>query len=367
MKFLHSHSLRFLTSLSVTVTFTAELIAQNRPKAHAPAEPSIFESYSLYAGLVAIAVLVGIAVKLRKKNAVEAKTLGLVPDDGIKLTYKGKDHAKKRKAALEKDPEPDPQPAWQAPAKAGFPALPISTFVRLPRTNPFLQLPGSFEPVLLEAIERTSEDSDCDVIERTNALDVLAKYRTPNSITAISQIALYDLSAKLRSEAVAVLAEIDHESVFETIVTACADPSREVRAAAARAFVKITFDRAQSWTRIIESKDMARMRHAARSAIEGDIVTRSFDRLVHTDRNAAYEAFSLTALLIRSGETEPIYKALTSHRDENVKLALLHILQTIKEESTPDQLADLMNHVNFTPNVAAKVNEVRACLQLTPA
>ena len=354
-------------SLLIVVILATELIAQKRTAAAPEAEASIFGSYSLYLALLAIGVLVAVAVKLRKKNAATEKPLDLVPDDGIRLTYKGKDPSKKKKAFVGKDDD-GPAPSFpQVPVKIGFEALPIVTFVRLPRTNPYLQLPGSLEPALLEAIDITSEDSDHEAADRTRALAVLAKFRTPNSINAISQMALYDFSTKLRSEAVSVLAELDHESVFETIVTACADPSREVRAAAARAFVKISFDRSQSWTRIIESRDPGRMRHSARSAIEGDIVARSFDRLVHTDRSIAYEAYALTALLIRAGETEPIFNALASHRDENVKLALLHVLQTIKEDSTSEQLEELMLRVNFKPDVAAKVNEVRACLQLTHA
>jgi hypothetical protein len=366
MKLLPRISLASLKSLLLIITLAKELLAQKRPAA--VPEASIFASWGLYVGLVAIGILVAVAVKLRKKNAADAKPLDLVPDDGIRLTYKGKGHAKKNKVTAPEMDEYVPSPVYaQFPAKTGFAALPISTFVRLPKTNPYLQLPGSSEPVLMEAIEMTSEESDCDTSERSKALDVLSKFRTPNSIAAISQMALYDLSTKLRSEAVSVLAELDHESVFDTIVTACADPSREVRAAAARAFVKIGFDRSQSWTRIVESRDPGRMKHAARSAIEGDIVARSFDRLVHTDRSIAYEAYALTALLIRSGETEPIYKALASHRDENVKLALLHVLQTIKEDETFERLDELLTRVNFKPDVAAKVQEVMSCLQLTHA
>ncbi len=367
MKFLLFYSFRLLTSLFVIVAFTVEHFSQQRRAAPPVEESSILSSYGLYVGLAAIGLLVVVAVLLRKKNAAVEKPLDLAPDDGIRLTYKGKDHAKKKKKAAVTYDEPSMPVQPHLPAKMGFAALPINTFVRLPRTNPFLQLPGSLEPALIDAIDKTNEDSDCDAGERTKALQVLTTYRTPNAIAAISQMALYDLSSKLRSDAVSALGELDHESVFETIVTACADPTREVRAAAARAFVKISFDRSQSWTRIIESKDLGRMRHAARSALEGDIVTRSFDRLVHTDRSIAYEAYALTALLIRSGETEPIYTALATHRDENVKLALLHVLQTIKEDSTSDQLAELMHRVTFKPDVAAKVNEVRACLQLTHA
>ena len=350
------------------VTCATELLAQKRPGAVSEAGSSIFGSYGLYLGLAAISILIAVAVKLRKKNTAAEKVMKQVPDDGIRLTYKGREHAqKKRTASAPMGYSSEGPVSATIPAKTGFASLPISTFVRLPRANPYLQLPGSLEPSLMEAVEITSEDTNSDAAERAGALQVLSKFRTPNSIQAIAQVALYDLSSRLRANAVSVLAKIDHESVFETIVTACADPSREVRAAAARAFVQISFDRSQAWTRIIETRDPGRMRHAARSAIEGDIVARSFDRLVHTDRSAAYEAYALTALLIRSGETEPIYNALATHRDENVKLALLHVLQTIEEDSTPDQLGELMNRVDFKPDVAAKVNEVRASLQLTYA
>ena len=196
------------------------------------------------------------------------------------------------------------------------------------------------------------------------SLKILAAFRTSNSVSAISQMALYDLSSKLRSNAVTVLAGIDHESVFESIVTACADPTREVRAAAARGLFRLNFDRAHAWTRIVETGDESRMRQAARAAMEGDLVERSFERLVHKDNNIAYEAYAVTALLIKAGETEPIYRTLAEHKEEDVKFALLHVLRTIRNETTFDSLSELLIRHELTPNVVAKINEVRSYSQL---
>lgn len=343
------------------------VFAQNPPVKPAPQpEPSFFESYGLYLGIIAVLGLVGFMVMRRKKEAETANAPAQPKgDDGIKLTFRKKE---------EKPAEaPKPKVETAAPAailkakKGGLESLPVSSFTKVQRANYFIELPESTDPALLKAIEVTSEESEADTAERTQALKLLLSFKNSNAVNAVAQVALYDLSSKLRSDAVSALADIDHESAFESIVTACADPTREVRAAGARALFKLTFDRSHAWARIIESGDMSRMRHAARCAIEGDLVERSFDRLTHTDRKIAYEAFTLTALLIRAGETDPIYRTIATHRDETVKLALLHVLETIKEDQTFEGLSDLLTRANLTPDVAAKVNEVRSCLQLTHA
>lgn len=355
--------------LAVNAAAQINAAAQNRPGKAATPEPSFFESYGIILlGGVAIIGLIGVVIMLRKKKAGEVQGLALKsPDDGLRMTYRAKAKVKET-APVQRVERNEANPsAVPIASKAGFAALPVNSFVRVQRTNPFLRLPESHDPTLLEAIERSNEETEEDVQQRTRALALLATSKTANSMLAIAQVALYDLSSKLRSDAVNVLAEMDHESVFETMVTACADPTREVRAAAARGLFKLTFDRSHAWARVIESGDVSRMRHVARCAIEGDVVQRSFDRLAHTDRKIAYEAFALTALLIHAGETEPIFKTLGEHRDENVKLALLHVLQTIKDENTFEGLSQVLATYNLSPNIADKVNEVRSCLQMTHA
>lgn len=327
------------------------------------AEESMFSSWTFYVGLVAIAGLIGLAIAMRRKAAEVIKSsLGGGKKGGVTMTYR-------ESAPKEPRPPRPPKPVTVAKPEIrdGFLALPVSTFKKLQRANVFIQLPESHDHALLEAIEQTNEDSEEDVQVRTQALKLLASFKTSNSVAAIAQMALYDLSSKLRSDAVQVLADMDHESTFETIVTCCADPTREVRASAARALFKITFDRAHAWARIVESGDTARMRHVARCAIEGDLVERSFDRLTHADRKIAYEPFALAALLVKAGETEPIYKALTTHRDENVKLALLQVLQAIKADSTFENLSELMTRHELTPRMVDKINEVRSAVQMTVA
>lgn len=352
-----------LISVSIVMAAAAaDLAAQAQPKI-LPVEESMFESWGLYIGVAAILGLIGVAAAMRRKAAaLITSTLNRGKKGGVTMTYREtpkSDQVPRAKAVR--------VPKVPAVVKEGFAALPVASFARLQRTTVFMQLPESRDPDLLRAIDQTNEESEEDAQVRTQALKLLSTFRTSNSIAAIAQMALYDLSSKLRSDAVQVLADLDHESVFETIVTCCADPTREVRASAARALFKLSFDRSQAWSRVVESGDAARMRHVARSAIEGDLVMRSFDRLVHTDRKVAYEVFALTALLIKANETEPIYKALADHRDENVKLALLHVLQTIKDDSTFDGLSDLLTTYDLTPSIAAKVNEVRSFLQMTHA
>ncbi|MGD9561327.1 MAG: hypothetical protein AB7F88_03610 [Pyrinomonadaceae bacterium] len=359
MKIFPSMFERIFSSIAALFAAATAVSAQARP-ARVP-EPSFFESYGLYVGIIAVAALIGAAVLLRKKKAEDAAKPVLKADDGVRLKFK-------EKADEPIKPKPDPFPSAVVVAKKdGLGTLPIGTMKKVHRANAFIQLPESHDRALLEAIEITGEDSEADAPERLQALKVLATFKTSNAVAAISQIALYDLSSKLRSDAVAVLSEIDHESVFEAIVTTCADPTREVRAAGARALVNLSFDRAHAWARVIESGDMARMRHTARCAVEGDLVGRSFDRLVHPDRKVAYEAFTLTALLVRAGEVEPIYDAVAQHRDENVKLALLHTLQAIKEDSTFEGLSKLLTTYNLSPKIVDKVNEVRSSLQLSHA
>jgi hypothetical protein len=205
--------------------------------------------------------------------------------------------------------------------------LPIGKMIGISPPWPVEVLPTSDDEGLLAAIDEVQDDSDADSEFRSIALRVLAGFKTQNSIEALSQIALYDLSANLRSKAVGMLADFDHQSVFETIVLSCADPSREVRAAGARALVKVTLDRGDEWARFALSEDKYLSRQIARAAVEAGLAERSFDRLTLRDEKSVYEAFALVYLLIKAGETEKIFEAIADHRDIKIRVALLHILK----------------------------------------
>lgn len=220
--------------------------------------------------------------------------------------------------------------------------LPIFSIRRVEIAQPFDELPLSNDDSLMDAIEQTYDELEEDNEVRDLAVRILAAFRTRNSVEALTQVALYDLSSNLRSRAVTVLSEFDHEMVFEAILLGCADPTREVRAAAARGLTKLTFDRADAWTRVAESEAEGRVTQAARAAIESGFVDMSFDRLAHPDRKYAYEALTLMALLIKAGETEKIFNALENHRDINVRKAILHVIKVTKDQRAIEGLYGIL-------------------------
>lgn len=229
-----------------------------------------------------------------------------------------------------------------APDGASEAVLPIFLVERIELARPFAPLPLSNDEDLMNAVEQTQDEFEEDEQVRDIALRILQTFKTRNSIEALTQMALYDLSSNLRSKAVAVLADFNHESVFEPILQASADPTREVRAAAARALSKLTFDRADAWTRIFETEEPGRIKQSARAAIESGFVEMSFDRLVHSDKKYAYEAFALMVLLIKGGETDGIFQSIETHKNMNVRKALLHVIKVTKDERAVEQLCAML-------------------------
>jgi hypothetical protein len=248
--------------------------------------------------------------------------------------------------------------------KIQYAQLPINSFSELSPATLYEPLPVSDDPAVLDAIEQTNDEYEKDEAVRDLALRILNAFRTRNSVDALSQIALYDLSSNLRAKAVSVLTDFDHESVFEAILLACADPTREVRAAAARGLFKLNFDRANAWKRVVETNDEFRMSRAARAALEAGIVVKSFDRLIHEDRRVAYEAFCLVSLLIRSSETEAVFDAIRTHRDERVRFALLHVLKIARDERTIDELNRLQLDASIPTDVADRIRQTRESFEM---
>lgn len=239
--------------------------------------------------------------------------------------------------------------------KMQYAQLPINSFNQLAPAKSYQSLPYSDDPALLNAIDQANDEYEEDESVREIALRVLAAFKTQNSVEAVAQIALYDLSSNLRSKAVSILADFDHESVFEVILLACADPTREVRAAAARGLFRLSFDRAHSWKRIIEGNDDYRMTQATRAAIEAGIVERSFERLIHEDVKVAYEAFALCSMLIKAGETTELFETLKDHNDLRVKFALMHVITVQKDERLLPELYKLSGLKSLTPEVMERV------------
>ncbi len=290
-----------------------------------------------------------------------------------KLTFQPKKQAFSRpeepqeEASEEVDVNFDSKIFQKKMRKLQYSQLPINSFLDLRPAGKFQPLPLSNDESLIAAIEQVNEEYEEDETVRDLAVRILMAFKTRNSIEALSQVALYDLSANLRSKAVTALTEFDHESVFEAILLACADPTREVRAAAARGLFRLNFDRADAWKRIMETDDEYRMSHASRAAIESGIVTQSFERLIHAERKIANEAFALVSLLLKSGDTQPIFDAIANHKDERVKFALLHVLKVHNDERSLAELKNLKKTNKFTSELSDRVNETIYSLEKVSA
>jgi hypothetical protein len=271
-----------------------------------------------------------------------------------KMSFRGK------KLGKVEDSSVDTKLFQEKMRKLQYSQLPINSFTKLAPAKRYTPLSDSEHPALISAIEQANDEYEEDEAVRELALRVLAAFKSGNAIEAVSQMALYDLSANVRSKAVTALAEFDHESVFEPILLACADPTREVRAAAARGLFSLGFDRAHAWKRLIEANDTFRLTQAARAAIASDIVSRSFERLIHEDSKVAYEAFALVALLIKARETDEIFDALENHKDERVRFALLHVLKIQKDERTVDELSRLALSLSRKPEMLERIKDTIA-------
>ena len=150
-----------------------------------------------------------------------------------------------------------------------------------------------------------------DVQDRSEALKILTQFRVQSAVAAITVVARHDAEPNIRSMAIASLGSMDHESVFPAILIGMADDSREVRASAARALNRLSFDRADAYVRVIETSDDETIHNVAKACIQAGIVSQNLDRLASSDHRQAYETFSLICLLAKANMNDPI---LDAHR-----------------------------------------------------
>ena len=180
-----------------------------------------------------------------------------------------------------------------------------------------------------------------DVQDRAEALKTLAQFRVQSSVAAIALVARQDSEPNVRAQAISTLGALDHESAFPAILIGMADESREVRASAARALNRLSFDRADAYVRVIESSDDETIRDVARACIQAGIVSQNLDRLASSDHRQAYETFSLICLLAKANINDPVLDAIAAHENVDVRLKAVHLLACTGQPDTFEQLRQL--------------------------
>jgi HEAT repeat protein len=223
--------------------------------------------------------------------------------------------------------------------------------------------PGTDEEAVTDALNRLDSD---DVQVRAQVISELASHHVQRSVAALHTIALNDPNSGVRSAAVTGLGSIDHESVFAPVLIALADESREVRAAAARTLTGLHFDRADAYVRVLETADSDTLRSVAKACIKTGIVAQAVDRLASEDRHQAYEAFSLFSLLAKAHETQPILDAIQHHKDEEVRLCAIRVLNVAGQPDLAPVLRDLVSGEALPESVRTAMLEVLYKLDQDP-
>src|SRR5207237_9559727 len=173
---------------------------------------------------------------------------------------------------------------------------------------------------------------------RVHSAQQLAQFQVRRSVEALAAMSQHDAESTVRSAAVTSLGLINHESVFAPVIVALADDAREVRAAAARALLRLSFDRADAYVRVIESADETVLCAFARACVKAGFASQAFSRLASEDRRQAYESFSLLTLCAKAGEVQPILDTVECHRDIEVRMACVSLLALSYEPELGERL-----------------------------
>jgi HEAT repeat protein len=222
---------------------------------------------------------------------------------------------------------------------------------RLEPVAQIAQLPEWLEDeTLADALERLSVD---DVEVRVAAAQQLSQFQVQRAVDALSAMAGRDVDASVRATAVTSLGHIDHESVFASVLIAMADESREVRAAAARALSRLSFDRADAYVRVVETADAETLRGVAEACVTAGLARQAMDRLASDDRRQAYEAFSLLTIVARGGQSEVLVHVVKGHPDLNVRLAAARLL-TLQGDAEVNRR---LRQIAFEGNTPEKLRE----------
>jgi HEAT repeat protein len=220
----------------------------------------------------------------------------------------------------------------------------------------FEDLPESSDDETL--VDTLAHLQSVDAEARASAAQTLSLYRVGRSVSALKSLSATDPEPAVRATAVASLGAIDHESVFAAVLVALADEARDVRAAAARALSRLSFDRADAYVRVIETADAAELADVARACIKTGMASQALDRLASDDRRQAYESFSQLSLLAKANEVQPIIEAIEIHPQTNVRLLAVQLLGTSGQPEIAPALRQLAVREGMPEELRTAILEV---------
>ena len=129
-----------------------------------------------------------------------------------------------------------------------------------------------------------------------------------------------------RARAVADLSGVGGEDAFRNICEAFDDPSVEVRSAAARALFAIQEDRAAAFTRALREAPSERRHRIGAAIASSGLANEAIADLTGESRDKTYDAFSLLFLMSKTGEVQPLMRAIEEYPTTEIRLAVIKLL-----------------------------------------
>jgi HEAT repeat protein len=229
-----------------------------------------------------------------------------------------------------------------APAASLFDSLEIETFetneITVAEAAPVAAPPVDFALVEDASTQsftrekRSSLDEDSlrgtEVVKADKGLSLVdgSDEETYSIIPKGIQVRLTSDDAGERAASVLALSRLNTDEAFNEICLAFDDPSDEVRNAAARALYDLHEDRADSFTRALRESPLERRRQIGAALAGSGLADEAVGNLTGESRDKTYDAFSLLFLMAKAGEVAPLIRAIESHTDNEVRLAVVKLL-----------------------------------------
>lgn len=227
---------------------------------------------------------------------------------------------------------------------------------RLETSTAYEALPESVDDSMLDDALAVMKSGETDA--RASASQSLALFRVQRAVEALKNAAMSDEDSSVRSASVSSLGVIDHESVFPAVLVALGDDAREVRAAAARALSRLSMNRGDAYTRIVEAAGADEISRVAKACVSTGMAAQALDRLASSDRWQEYESFALLSMLMHAKEIAPIMDAIANHPQLSVRLAAIHLLSVSANPNLAKPLKVFAKQKELPDEVRAALVEV---------
>ncbi len=130
-----------------------------------------------------------------------------------------------------------------------------------------------------------------------------------------------------RAAAVAELARSHSKDAFSLIANCFDDHSPQVRNAAARALHKLEPNRSVDlFNRALEGGSAERRRNIGSAMAASGVAAEAIDNLVSESREDTYNALSILFVMAKTGEIQPLVKAIEEHPNDEISRAIIKLL-----------------------------------------